>query len=271
MGIDPLTQHIFERINPDGSSRPRPNQFAGPQSPGAEDAEPRISMDPGVADREFGTPPTKDKKLRVSFLSRFKPSKRRDSATEFGGDVQEGTENRAEGADAAVFSQPIGYIPRFLEPPKYIKVRSRGKKERDFNRVFLAQELRGRTGVEIAQAGGRKINPEQKNKQGNAIWALEFSKDGLYLAAGGHDHIVRVWGVIASATDRQEEEKNTSDKEGRMAAPVFKSRPIQEYEGHASTILALNWSKVRPSTMLVGEYLAGSLANGVISELNIRR
>lgn len=30
---------------------------------------------------------------------------------------------RIEGMDADVFSQPIGYIPQFPPPPKYIRVR----------------------------------------------------------------------------------------------------------------------------------------------------
>lgn len=145
-----------------------------------------------------------------------------------------------------MFSQPIGYIPKFPEPPKYIKVRARGKKDRDFDHVFLAQELRSRTGVEVAQAGGRRINPSEKMKRGEAIWAMEFSKDGRFLAAGGHDHVVRVWGVIATEEDRhahENQEENVKDG-ARLSAPVFKSRPIQEYEGHTETVLALSWSKV---------------------------
>jgi WD repeat-containing protein 44 len=146
-----------------------------------------------------------------------------------------------------MFSQPIGYIPRFAEPPKYIKVKAQGKKEKDFDRVFLAQELRGLSGVEIAQAGGRRINPAEKTKRGEAIWALEFSKDGRYLAAAGEDHIVRVWAVIASDEDRREEEREEESaktfNERRLSAPVFKRKPIREYEGHTGTILDLSWSK----------------------------
>ena len=32
-------------------------------------------------------------------------------------------DSRTEGMDAHVFSQPIGYIPRYPPPPKYIRVR----------------------------------------------------------------------------------------------------------------------------------------------------
>ena len=156
--------------------------------------------------------------------------------------------------NADVFSQPIGYIPQFPPPPKYIKVRSHGKKEKDFNRLFLAQELRGRTGVEIAQSGGRLVkNGAYKHadtkKDGNAIWAMEFSKDCKHLAAGGKDYIVRVWAVLSTKEDRliHETEENAAGKEGesvRLNAPVFKKKTVQEYSGHTASILDLSWSKV---------------------------
>ena len=167
-------------------------------------------------------------------------------------------DKRTEGTDADVFSQPVGssgFIPRFPSPPKYIKVRSHGKKEKEFNRIFLAQELRGRSGVEIAQAGGRAVKTEaykcgDPRKDGNAVWALEFSKDGKYLAAGGQDYVVRVWAVISNAEDRRahEKEEDAAGKEEervRLNAPVFRSKTVQEYDGHTASVLDLSWSKVR--------------------------
>ena len=190
----------------------------------------------------------------MSFLSRFIGSKKKDAPLELRDDGSEPGDNRQEGTDADLFSQPIGFIPRFPFPPKYIKVRSHGKKEKDFNRVFLAQELRGRTGVEIAQSGGRltrhtTIDPTQSAKDACAIWALEFSKDGKYLAAGGQDSVVRIWAVISTAEERQahekEEDATVKDGEGmRLNAPVFKTRTVQEYEGHTASVLDLSWSKV---------------------------
>ena len=154
--------------------------------------------------------------------------------------------------DAEIFSQPIGYIPQFPPPPKYIKVRSQGKKEKDFQRLFLAQELRGRSGVEIAQSGGRLVKNgayKSGDKDGNAIWAMEFSKDGKHLAAGGKDYIVRVWAVLSTKEERQahEKEEDFAAKAGesvRLNAPVFKTRTVQEYGGHTASILDLSWSKV---------------------------
>lgn len=154
--------------------------------------------------------------------------------------------------DPEIFSQPIGYIPQFPSPPKYIKVRSHGKKEKDFNRIFLAQELRGRTGVEIAQSGGRLVKNgafQHGEKEGNAIWAMEFSKDGKHLAAGGKDYLVRVWAVLTTKEDRlaHETEEDDAAKEGasvRLNAPVFQRKTVQEYGGHTASILDLSWSKV---------------------------
>ena len=154
--------------------------------------------------------------------------------------------------DADVFSQPIGYVPQFPSPPKYIKVRSHGKKERDFNRVFLAQELRGKSGVEIAQNGGRLVKNSalrHRERDGNAIWAMEFSKDGKHLAAGGKDFIVRVWQVISTKEERfahetEDEGRGKGGERMRLSAPVFRPTTIREYEGHEASILDLNWSKV---------------------------
>ena len=156
--------------------------------------------------------------------------------------------------DADVFSQPVGFVPRFPAPPKYIKVRSHGKKERDFNRLFLAQELKGKTGLEFAQTGGWLVKhggfkSGDPRKDGNAVWAMEFSNDGRYLAAGGQDYAVRIWAVLATVEDRLEHERDeeAAGKGGhpvRLSAPVFKRRTIQEYGGHSASILDLSWSKV---------------------------
>ncbi|KAL9579726.1 MAG: hypothetical protein Q9212_004939 [Teloschistes hypoglaucus] len=198
----------------------------------------------------------KDKKKGVKFLSRFIGSKKKDTFPDLNDDDSQMGDPRTEGTDADVFSQPVGsngFIPRFPAPPKYIKVRSHGRKEKEFNRVFLAQQLRGRTGLEIAQAGGRHVKVESyksgdPKKDGNAIWAMEFSKDGKYLAAGGQDYLVRVWAVISNADERRthEIEEDAAGKEGehvRLNAPVFRSKPLQEYEGHTASVLDLSWSK----------------------------
>ncbi|KAI4142601.1 MAG: hypothetical protein L6R39_004881, partial [Caloplaca ligustica] len=241
-----------------------PSQQQAPRSgaPSDESGTPdptasgRTSSEPIAARVDTSGSGTKDKKKGPKFLSRLMGSKKKDAYPDINDDDSEMGDKRTEGTDADVFSQPVGsngFIPRFPAPPKYIKVRSHGKKEKDFNRVFLAQQLRGRTGVEIAQAGGRLVKAEgykkgDPKKDGNAIWAMEFSTDGKYLAAGGQDNLVRVWAVISSAEERRshEVEEEAAGKEGehvRLNAPVFRSKPVQEYEGHTASVLDLSWSK----------------------------
>ena len=156
--------------------------------------------------------------------------------------------------DAHVFSQPLGFIPQFPQPPKYIKVRSHNKKDRDFNRLFLAQELPWQKPVE-SQLRSSAVEGLPPKKGDSAIWALEFSKDGKYLAAGGVDRIVRVWSVLSTTEERQQFEteedmrpQGGEERGQRLEAPVFKSAPIQMYEGHTGDVLDLSWSKVRPTT-----------------------
>ncbi|KKY32766.1 putative wd repeat-containing protein 44 [Diaporthe ampelina] len=173
-------------------------------------------------------------------------------------------ESRMDGADARVFSDIVdagGFIPRHKEPPRYIRIRANNKKhhEREFNRMFLAQELVGThpklTGdddaqaaskvpivtVSVAGAGGRR-----RERTGGAIWATEFSKDGKYLAAAGKDTVVRMWAVISTHEERraQEEEEAAICPVGeRLSTPVFVERPFRELSGHANEILDLSWSK----------------------------
>lgn len=58
----------------------------------------------------------------VSFLSRFMGHKKKFGTDDDDDNCTEDGELRAEGMDAAVFSQPIGFIPSFPAPPKYIRV-----------------------------------------------------------------------------------------------------------------------------------------------------
>lgn len=162
--------------------------------------------------------------------------------------------------DAEVFSQPLGFIPRHPSPPKYIKVKSHDKKKRDFDRVFLAQELLGK-GLKSAKSLDEKpleatVTEGAPNaSKSNAVWAMEFSKDGKYLAAAGQDKKVRVWAVISTAVERQAHELDEASKNGddaiKLNAPVFQTKTVQEYDGHTSSVLDLSWSKVRSMLYLL--------------------
>lgn len=169
-----------------------------------------------------------------------------------------------DGADARVFSDIVeagGFIPRHKEPPRYIRIRANHKKnyEREFNRMFLAQELVGThpklgaddgtqpgskvpiVTVSVAGAGGRR-----RERTGGAIWATEFSKDGKFLAAAGKDMVVRMWAVISTQEERraqEEDEAATCPVGERLSTPVFVERPFRQLSGHVNEILDLSWSK----------------------------
>lgn len=162
--------------------------------------------------------------------------------------------------NAHVFSSSIGangYIPQHKEPPRYIKVRAHNKKEREFNRMFLAQELSGTKheasdekvpGLTTTEVPHHPNKLSKFGKASGAVWATEFSKDGKYLAAAGRDQVVRVWAVISTPEERQshEHEEDVYSSTGggeRLSAPVFRSKPVREFIGHTSDVLDLSWSK----------------------------
>jgi WD40 repeat protein len=139
---------------------------------------------------------------------------------------------RPEGMEANVFSQPLDNIefnPRHAPPPEYIRVRARHRKEKDFDHLFLAQEL---------------LSSNNTRRDDSPLWAMQFSKDGRYLAAAGQDKAIRVWEVIKSPEDRKSHaDESDINHRPRLSAPVFRQEPVREYEGHTSTILDLSWSK----------------------------
>lgn len=203
-----------------------------------------------------------------SFLSRLGMRGKKKDARDMDSDSELGSEARMDGINAMVFSQSlaapyagVGYIPHHKEPPRYIRTKSNNKKVREFDRMFLAQELVGTlpqageengpppeaTGktpivtVSVAGANGRRVA-----KTGGAIWATEFSKDGKYFATAGKDHVVRIWAVISTPEDRkasEEEEAANGGSGERLSAPVFRCRPVQEFQGHTGEVLDLSWSK----------------------------
>lgn len=184
----------------------------------------------------------------VSFLSRIIGSRKKEPLSEA---EDEGSEPDAR--MSVDTSHPIGFIPRHPAPSKYLRVRTHYKKDKTFNRVFLAQELEGagfKSSVTEKRLSASSAAARNGEDTGRAIWALVFSKDGKYLAAAGQDRKVRVWAVITSPEEReaatQEEDETPIDEQDppRFKAPVFHAKPYQVFEGHTGSILDLSWSKV---------------------------
>ncbi|KAK8058613.1 WD repeat-containing protein [Apiospora phragmitis] len=197
------------------------------------------------------------KKKKSNFLSRLSMIGNKKKDDDDNDNASEFSERRTEGANAVVFSSSVeagGYIPHHKEPPRYIRVRSHNKKLKEFNRMFLAQELVGTRPLpdgsdkSFEETSGRTTHAHgSKNfTTGGPVWAVEFSKDGKYLATAGKDGIVRIWAVMSSPEDRRaydEYEMAQSSYGERLSAPVFHPNPVREFVGHTGEILDLSWSK----------------------------
>ncbi|KAJ5620124.1 hypothetical protein N7510_004108 [Penicillium lagena] len=239
--IDPLSQHIIQRTN---TQKSIPLKLLGKASYEAEAGGSEQSLSEQGAAR--GDAPTsklpREKKKGVSFLSRIIGAKKKDALSEV-----EDESSEVEASRMSVdTSQPIGFIPRHPAPSRYLKVRAQYKKDKIFNRVFLAQELEGTDAPVTEGQTSTARNGEQTER---AVWAMEFSQDGKYLAAAGQDRKVRVWAVIATPDEREEADregnKTSNDKQEppRLKAWVFQPKPVQVYEGHTGSILDVSWSK----------------------------
>ncbi|SCZ97886.1 BZ3500_MvSof-1268-A1-R1_Chr3-3g06434 [Microbotryum saponariae] len=118
------------------------------------------------------------------------------------------------------------------EKVRLAKVKTKGKTSKDFGKLFLAQELcipspsnapssstgkfgRGRsdtldsTSTHSHDDNEAQTSPdepssgsEKSKKKKNAVWCIEWSGDGRYLAAGGKDGVVRVWEVLKTPEGR---------------------------------------------------------------------
>ncbi|GKT96055.1 WD repeat domain-containing protein [Colletotrichum tofieldiae] len=236
--IDPLSQHILIRTNTDHTVPPQLRRR--PDSPTPDQEQP---FKPPI----HGFDANKDKRKGPSFLSRLsmRGGRRRDDDED-----SVFSDHRIDGTNAQAFSSVIGsgYIPHHKEPPRYIRVKAHSKKTREFNRMFLAQELeipRNEFKDEKSTTVTASTDTRRSNNSG-AIWATEFSTDGKYFAAAGKDQVVRVWAVISTHEERRrhEEEENANGDYGeRLSAPVFRSKPIHEFHGHTGEVLDLSWSK----------------------------
>jgi len=258
------------RTNTDHSIPQRLRHPSRPESPTqTTEGHVRTSIDVNTNPAVLAGDVPKDKsgKKGPSFLSRFgmRGIKKKDVG-DLDSDSEFGSEARMDGINALVFSQSLagpfagaGYTPHHKEPPRYIRTKAHNKKIREYNRMFLAQELVGTkppksedrgeptedgkppvVTVSVAAASGRKAT-----HTGGAVWATEFSKDGKFFATAGKDHVVRIWAVITTPEERRacEEEAANGGAGERLSAPVFRGQPIREFEGHTGEVLDLSWSK----------------------------
>ncbi|OBA20381.1 WD40 repeat-like protein, partial [Metschnikowia bicuspidata var. bicuspidata NRRL YB-4993] len=153
--------------------------------------------------------------------------------------------------------------------PKYIKAtRKNNRSPKVLNHLFLAQELRcsSVTDLKFHAEHGADAGADARSDTGSPepgadskapanlheILAMEFSRDGKYLAAAGRDSRIRVWQVIASPLSRlkyknfesaHDEGGGRQKQKAYAGAPVFLQEPVRVFEGHHNSVLCLDWSK----------------------------
>ena len=259
--VDPVSQEIYERT---GNGPVVTTQRGHRQSESLTQTLSNIANDlqdarpsTDTIRADAGRGPQKDRKKGVAFFARrIMGNKRREEQDETILDTSELGEERPEGADVEMFSQSVdnlGYTPKHRPPPPYLKMRSKYKREREFNRLFLAQQLRDfSTTYQADRESIASLASGQQSRKGQigepkAIWALEVSKDGKYLASAGQDHMVRIWSIMSSPQDRvqfsKDEEAHMSSGHAHLTAPVFKNQPVRHLTGHTGDILSVSWSK----------------------------
>jgi len=69
----------------------------------------------------------------------------------------------------------------------------------------------------------------------SAIWTMKFSYDGLYIASGGRDCILRIW--------------KTNPNFKLSGADYLCNTPVRSFSGHNSDILDIAWSKASYSIL----------------------
>ncbi|KAJ2102333.1 hypothetical protein GGI09_001270 [Coemansia sp. S100] len=118
----------------------------------------------------------------------------------------------AEGYQAAAASQRKDSKTHAVDAWRFIAPRTKRVKRRVLWRVFLAQEISpaiydeassaSPAGKQAAGSVRRGINAGPAKGPGSAVWAMEFSVCGRYLAAGGQDGVVRIWRIRAYAREQ---------------------------------------------------------------------
>lgn len=223
-GTDPLSAHIFARTQPEPAT----------EAPSFTRNISELVISKFKDESRDETPSNissdveaKDTKKRVSFFAKLRG---KDKLTE---DFLETPEevSRTEGAYACTFSGRHA-----AENPNYIRVRARNKAKKDFNNLFLAQELECEN--DLATEGASVDN----ESHGSAIWSMKFSPDGRYLATGGQDMVVRIWRVLSSPADRKADASGVCQVDSMLNAPVFCQKPFRQYQGHTADVLDLSWS-----------------------------
>lgn len=108
---------------------------------------------------------------------------------------------------------------------KQVRVKAMQKKCVEFSHLYLIQEL----------------SPKNASTSLPAVFALQFSPDGNFLAAGYSDGTLLIWKLIADSVLRALSDETHAQP--RRLAAIFGDEPVQTCAGHTDGILDIAWSK----------------------------
>lgn len=109
--------------------------------------------------------------------------------------------------------------------PNAIHVMSSDKNYREFQAVELVQVIA---------------------KHEGPIWAMKFSLDGLYLATGGQDAVLRIWTVESDVKEMHtspSERKSEDTVEDQVDRVIFMKDPERSFLGHTAPVIDVSWSR----------------------------
>ncbi|GAN03728.1 conserved hypothetical protein [Mucor ambiguus] len=131
------------------------------------------------------------------------------------------------------FHPPHQDIPPHEKP--YVKIKTKIKTNKRFNRIILAQTLAVDTTEVYATTGIRieDTDVEDPKQPMGAIWANRFSKDGKYMATSGQSCVIHIWKVL-----RDLERNDNIDIQDLLphepSIKVFHDAPVRTYVGHTA-------------------------------------
>ncbi|KAJ2450067.1 hypothetical protein EV183_004524 [Coemansia sp. RSA 2336] len=155
-----------------------------------------------------------------------------DSGDSSSGSSDNDDENNACEAELAQFyhaaadTQRSDAKQRAVEPWRFITPRAKRVKRRVLWRLFLAQELTPAVYDEATSKAGPPSAPAASET--HAIWSMEFSVCGKYLAAGGQDGVVRVWRIAPFAREQAERRSESPLSAASVPSPASPAHARQK-------------------------------------------
>lgn len=233
---------LVPTIIPSNSLNTLPNLLMTPQT--SENVSMTKNMNLPTQERErsrslLSTPLRASRSSSRGFFSRFRRNSL--SAQDEDDEDHDQFKTRDEGWNAGVFESNAC----LTTAPKYIWVHAHKKRNREFTRLFLAQELgelpdkvsrfvprRSSSTDSRSKSKTRSSSADPGGDRKKAIWCAKFSPDGQFLATAGADCVIRIWKVIS---DPREHDLFNVDEMSDEDTPLNSTNQQQNATPNVST------------------------------------